>query len=189
LPEPGVSSLVADCIRRDQLAWNKFVERFSSVVLWAIRDRLRNSGCSYTQQDVEDIFQDVFCLLWEKGKLEQIKDREAISAWLAMVAASCANNFFRNKREALSADGVLPEEKVAGKHSLADDFEQKESQQKIEKILGSLSAREVIVLKLNYYYDKTHQEIGRILKIPTNTVSSIVNRAKQKLKDDPTIEE
>ena len=184
MSDSSIPSLVARCINHDRLAWNKFVERFSPLVFWSIKNSLTRDGYPYNWQDIEDIFQNVFCLLWEKGKLQQIRDRESISAWLAMVAVNCAFNYFRNKREGPLGKELLPE-KTASLDCVADNTPVQERLQDIIKEgLNCLSAREVIILKLNYFYNKTHQEIGRILKMPANTVSSIIKRTKEKIKEE-----
>lgn len=172
MPKPDDSSLVARCIKRDRPSWNKFVEHYSGLVFWAIKDKLNNSGYPYKQQDIEDIFQDVFVLLWEKGKLQQVKNRENISAWLAMVAANCAHNYFRNIRETLPNKGNLQETAPAD-YQISLTLEQERSEGLIEKALRMLTPRELIILKLSYFYNKTHQEISQILKMPTNTISTV----------------
>ncbi|MBL7092122.1 MAG: sigma-70 family RNA polymerase sigma factor [Candidatus Omnitrophica bacterium] len=178
------SSLVARCINRDRLAWDKFVERFSPLVFWAIKDRLGQARYRGNREDIEDIFQNVFVLLWEKGKLKQVKDREKLSGWLAMVAANCVYNYFRNKRESLPGKELLPEKTASLDCPAAGTIEQERLHDIIKEGLNCLSAREVIILKLNYFYNKTHQEIGRILKMPANTVSSIIKRTKEKIKEE-----
>lgn len=177
------SSLVAGCIKQNSVAWNRFVEHYSGLIFWAIKDRLETSGYTYQQHDLEDIFQDVFILLWEKKKLELVKNRKNISAWLAMVAANCAHNYFRNRREELSDNGILQEAASFDcRVSLIPD--QERLTQVMDKVLSLLSARETIILKLNYFHNKTHQEISQILKMPTNTISSIIQRTKEQLRKE-----
>ncbi len=177
-------SLVARCINGDRLAWDKFVERFSRLILWAIKEKLRHTNFHYAQQDVEDIFQNVFCLLWEKEKLQQIRNKEKISGWLAMVAANCAVNYFRNKREGLLRKELLPERVHSSDCSAGEIIDQQKLHSILEQIFSYLPTRERIIFKLNYLYDKTHQEIGKILKMPQSSISSIIKRTKQRLKEE-----
>jgi len=164
-------------------AWAQFVERFSQLIFWAIRHRLKSANYRYNQQDIEDIFQDVFVLLWEKDKLRQIKNRENPSGWLAMVAANCTHNFFRNKREAWVRTEALPEDIASSDCATAGFINQEKLNSILEEAFNLLPARETIILKLCYLYDKTHQEIGEILKMPVNTVSSIIKRTRERLKE------
>jgi RNA polymerase sigma-70 factor (ECF subfamily) len=180
------SSLVARCINRDHLAWNKFVERFSPLIFWAIKAGLARFGFSYTRQDTEDIFQNVFVLLWEKEKLQQIRSRESITSWLAIVAANCACNFFRKKGERPLKDELLPERLASPDGGQTTGIAQV-NPGNIDAILkhafNYLSSREVIILKLNYLHNKTHQEIASLLNMPVNSVSSIIKRTREKLKE------
>ncbi len=174
-------SLVARCIYGDKVAWDKFVERFSQLILWAIKERLRRANFRHTQQDIEDIFQNVFILLWEKEKLQQIRNRENVSGWLVMVAANCAVNYCRNKREGTFRKEFSLEKVHSSDCSAGEVIDQQKLHSILERIFSCLPVRERIILKLNYFYDKTHLDIGKILKMPANTVSSIIKRTKEKL--------
>ena len=175
------SSLVERCINGDRAAWDAFIERFSSFIYWAIKKKLSRTNYSYSEQDVEDIFQSVFVLLWEKGKLRQIRDRESIKAWLAIVAANCAHNFFRNKREILLGNDDVIEKLAPADCSMNEFMHQEGLKDAVRDILNSLSAREQTIIKLSYLHDKRHREIAEILNMPENSVSSIIKRAKDKL--------
>lgn len=182
MPDLNDLSLVLRCINGDKSAWDRFVERFSPLVFWAIKRRLRQAGYPCNQQDIEDIFQNVFCLLWEKDKLRQIKNRENISTWLVMVAANCTHNYFRNKREILSDKELLAEKAAVFDCPTANKLEQERIENTINDVFTYLPPRELIILKLNYFYNKTHQEISQILRMPASTVSSIIKRGKEKLR-------
>lgn len=188
----NTSALVGRCINGEKAAWDRFVERFSAIIFWAIKRRLQEIGYHYGQNDLEDIFQNVFVLLWEKGKLRQVRNREQICTWLRMVAANCALNYFRGARAATnSAKETLTEKDI---ESSGADYNpnrallQEKLYDKLAESLQLLSVRERIILKLNYLHGKTHQEIGTILKVPANTVSSIMQRTKEKLKEKLQLE-
>ena len=78
---PSLSSdeLVQNCIKKDKRAWDIFVERYSKVVFWAIRNRLKRFGYNFDEGDIEDIHQDVFISLWSDNKLAQIKDKDRVA--------------------------------------------------------------------------------------------------------------
>ena len=180
------SALVERCIKGDRLIWDKFVERFSGLIFWAIKERLNRSNLYYNQQDIEDIFQNVFVLLWQKDKLRQIRNREKISGWLSIVSANCAINYFRKKKEKHFNNKTLNEQSIrlgcSTNCSIINGYDQEMKNAVLDMAIKSLSARERIILKLNYLHGKTHQEIAKILKTPTNTISSIIKRSKGKLK-------
>jgi RNA polymerase sigma-70 factor (ECF subfamily) len=178
----AVQALVESCIKGKRGAWDKFVEQFSAVVFWAIKEKLKRTNYCYSQQDVEDIFQNVFILLWEKKKLIQIRYRENIKNWLIMVAANCTINYFRGKRKRFSEVELLSQSAYSADCNMSNTEDQERLQQILEYILSDLPKRELIILKLSYLHNKTHQEISQILKMPQNTISSIIKRTKEKLK-------
>lgn len=176
------ANLVVRCIRGEKSAWEEFVGRFSDVIFWAIKKKLNCINHHYNQQDIEDIFQDVFILLWSKGKLRQIKDRVSISGWLVMVAANCTVDYLRSKRIWLARSETLTDKADFADYTASESIDREKTAKLLDEVLQALPAREVIVLKLNYLYDKTHQQIAGILKIPQNSVSSIIKRTKERLR-------
>ena len=176
-------SLLRRCINGEKPAWDKFVEHFSQLIYWAIRKKLNRSGWAYTQQDIEDIFQNVFILLYEKGKLRQVKNKENISTWLVIVAANCTTNYFRNKSQKFIQKEPTLEEASFEHYEMAEPLEQERQDEILETAIKALSARERIILQLHYLHNRTHQEIGEILKMPMNTVSSILKRNREKIKE------
>ncbi len=98
--------LVGRCIKRDHLAWKHFVERYSKLVFWAIKERLSSRGCYCSQEDLADVFQDVFANIWINNKLRQVKNRERIKTWLIMVAGNLAIDHVKKHDMRQAADTV-----------------------------------------------------------------------------------
>ncbi|MBN3038007.1 MAG: sigma-70 family RNA polymerase sigma factor [Candidatus Omnitrophica bacterium] len=153
-------------------------------MLWAIKERLFRASIRYNQQDVQDILQKVFVLLWEKGKLKQIRDRNKISSWLVMVAANCALNHFRCQKEIPCQKEDLFANTQSTDYMGRKNFDRENLYSIFENMLNNLPAKEQIIVKLNYLYGKKQREIAEILKIPQNSVSSIVKRTKDKLQQE-----
>lgn len=141
-------------------------------------------GRRHNQQDLKDIFQDVWVLLWEGEKLRQVKDGGSVSGWLAMVAANSARNYFRKTKETLLRKGSVLEKVESSDCNVSEVLQHKETTAALEGVFTYLPARERIILRLSCCYDKTHQEIAKILKMPPNTISSIIKRTKEKLKEE-----
>ena len=96
-----VQGLVERCIQREEKAWGEFIEHFSGLLYYSARERLKRSGIAFGQQDLEDIVQGIFLEIWEKGRLEEIRERKKISAWLSIMAQTRALNYMRGKKERL----------------------------------------------------------------------------------------
>ena len=173
-----IQMLIERCIQREEKAWKEFIERFSGLLFYSARERLRRSGFTFSQQDVEDIVQAVFLEIWEKGRLEKVRERKKITAWLSVVAQTRALNYMRQKKERL----LHQEEFYKIDNIEAGGRSEVESTMRgLEAAIEGFGAREKIILKLNIIYGKKHREIARFMNIPINTVSTVIARKKKVL--------
>ncbi|MFA5388900.1 MAG: sigma-70 family RNA polymerase sigma factor [Candidatus Omnitrophota bacterium] len=173
-------NLIERCIKREEKAWGEFIDKFSGLVYYSARERLRMGGFGFNEEDIRDIVQNVFVDIWEKSRLAEVRERNKISAWLSVVSQTRALNFMRRKKERLlkeeeipGIDGIIFEDGSGHRAELIEE---------IEKAVENFSPKEKIILKLNIIYGKTHREIADFMKIPVNTVSTIIARRKKFLK-------
>ncbi|OGX33256.1 MAG: hypothetical protein A3F87_03925 [Omnitrophica WOR_2 bacterium RIFCSPLOWO2_12_FULL_51_24] len=197
--KPSAGELIQGCIKKDKRSWDIFVERYSKVIYWAIRDRLKRFGYDFEDEDINDIHQDVFIALWAGNKLAQLKDSDKVAGWLAMIAGNAAIDYFRRMKrqsppnsisiyeeiykngdgEARTLEEVLPS-KAAGPDKEAQLSDAREV---LKSAIGSLKPKERIAVELNLLHGMKHSEIADALKLPVNTVSTTIARAKKYLKE------
>lgn len=176
-----IQRLVERCLIREEKAWQEFIGQFTGLLYRSARERLRRNGIAFTQEDLEDIVQSVFLEIWEKNRLGEVRDRKKIKAWLSIMAQTRALNHMRQKKERLLREDELF---IIDNIKVNDNFQHKcELVTDLEEIIEGLEAREKIVLKLSVLYGKTHKDIARFMKIPINTVSTIIARKKKILKE------
>jgi RNA polymerase sigma factor (sigma-70 family) len=191
--------LIEGCLKKDRRSWDKFVERYSKVVYWAIRDRLKRFGYNFEDEDINDIHQDVFLALWDGDKLKQIRDRDKVAGWLAMVAGNAAIDYFRRMKRQSPPNSISIYEEIyknddGGAKTLEDVLPSKapgpdriaqlgEAREVLESIIEALNPKEKIAVKLDLLHGMKHTEIAEALHIPVNTVATTVARAKIKLKE------
>ena len=189
--------LIEKCLAGDPSAWEEFASRYARLLAFSARKRLERFNIQVDDLQVEEIVQQILVHLWEGKKLAQIRDQQRITAWLAVIAGNFALNYWRHQNRRLDQRTVsLSENLVSG---TADEFllsatvvaegpspreeiEQREQDQELYQALGQLSEREQIILKGAYFLNQTHEEISQMLGIPRNTVSTIIERAKKKLR-------
>jgi RNA polymerase sigma-70 factor (ECF subfamily) len=172
--------LIERCIKREEKAWSEFIDRFSGLVYYSARERLKRDGFSFNEQDIQDIVQNVFVDLWEKSGLTEVRERHKIKAWLSIVGQTRALNFMRKKRERLlGEDELFKVENIASNEGGEDRIRLIEE---LEKAIEGFPARERTILKLNIAHGKTHKEVARFMNIPINTVSTIIARRKELLR-------
>lgn len=132
------------------------------------RDDVYRLAVNYTHnpQEAEDVCQTVFLKALEQQELIPGKER----AWLMQVTANECRSLLRSRwwRSTVPLDETIPD---AG--TRVDETIQ---------ALGKLKPEYRVVLYLHYYEQYTSQEIAHLLKIPTSTVTTRLDRGRKKLK-------
>lgn len=137
------------------------------------------------EEDVKDLLQDIFLKVYLN--LNEFDQSLKFSSWIYRVAHNQAISSYRKKQVRpeshsfpidsigfdILADGIALDE-ISDKH-----LRQELISEALEKI--SIKHREILVLK--FFEDKSYEEISDILKKPTGTVASLINRAKKSLKN------
>jgi len=172
--------LIKRCLDKDKKAWGVFVDKYSRLVYWAIQRRLGLSNFKPSQADIDDIFQEVFLTILEDEKLRQLKEPKNLSGWIAMVASRRTIDFMRQKlsrREDFNVDNLRLSVGTKNFSPRQDDTEEL-----VREVIDNLPDKERTVISLNLLEGKTHKEIGEMLNMPINTVSTIISRTKEKVK-------
>jgi RNA polymerase sigma factor (sigma-70 family) len=174
--------LIRLCLRKDKKAWKIFLKKYGKIIYWAIRKRIEKITSQYQQNDIEDIFQEVFLTLFEGNKLSQLKNIQFLPGWLAMVSSNKTIDYMRKKisnKENLTIDFTTFKDN-SFKESLLnrDDFAV------VNATIENLSDKEKIIISLNILEEKTHQEIAEITNLSINTISTIIARTKEKIKNN-----
>ena len=183
--------LINHCLDKNHQAWTEFVERFSKVIYWAIKDKLKRWGYTFKEQDVEDIYQEIFTKLWQGSRLKEVRNSKKISGWLVMVAGNGAIDYFRRKNKEApnrynhieQMEIALDEDLTLSNNNPLQVLYTREIKEILESALESLTSRERITITLSHLYRKKHREIAELLNIPLNTVSTIISRTKERLRD------
>ncbi|KPK42437.1 MAG: hypothetical protein AMJ78_02530 [Omnitrophica WOR_2 bacterium SM23_29] len=199
LDKSDEQKLIERCIKKDKRSWDIFVGRYSKLVLWAIRDRLSRFRYNFNDDDVEDIHQEVFVSLWAANKLEQVKDKSKVAGWIAMVAGNAAIDYFKKTKRQMPPRTIsIFEEIYSSTEGKAKTLEEllpahignpnrelhlSEIRIILDAALEALTPKEKTIITLNLLYGRKHREIAEILKLSINTVSTIIVRTKEELKE------
>lgn len=185
--------LVEACIKRDLMAWNAFIKKYSRLVSVSIQNRAKKYGFNLSSQDIEDIRQNAFTSIWKDNKLAGVVNRGDVSYWLSIVSGNEAMLHLRNKETRQMQDSISLLDKINGKELSEiipsdnidphDEAVKNELSGKIDEGMALLSAKEKLIIKLNLIHGKKYHEIADMLDIPKGTVSNYIKRGKEKLKE------
>ena len=159
---------------QDKLAFNSIFRYFAP----RLKSFLVKAGS--TDSQAEEVIQEVMIAVWTKSSTYD-SSKSSVSTWIYTIA--------RNKR----IDKIRKEKR----HYLSDSDEGLEipvdsTQEKeifsaqvsinLKKYMSNLPEEQSKLLKLSYFYNKTHADISAELKIPLGTVKSRIRLALTKMR-------
>lgn len=184
--------LITDCLNKKPEAWKTLVQRFSRAVYGTILQTLAKYGLGSRRDLADDIYQQVFIDLWEKERFKRLREPSLLKPYMVAITVSRAVDAVRlygkvtQPLERMDADAELPADgdhpawvaqPVQAQKLLSDEIG---AQMKRE--LKALSHKEVTVLKLALEQGLSHRQIGELLSMPVDSVSTLVRRTKEKIR-------
>ena len=164
------AQLVSRCRAGDPDAWNEFVERFSRYV-YAICGR----GFRLSQQDAEDVFQEVFARAFER--LSELRSDDAVRPWLAQLTRRlCIDRLRLNARDTPS-DAELDERARSTTCS-----RQLDEAMAVRAALDKVGDPCREILDRFFCRDESYRTIGDRLEIPAGTIASRISRCLEKVR-------
>lgn len=176
--------------------WDEFVNKYSRLVYFSIKECARRRAFSLSEEDAEDIHQKVFFSIWKDDKLSQLKDQSKLPAWISMISVNATLDHIRSKDYLVSRKNISLFEK-APSHEEASTLEdvlqssrpgpRREAEANevavvIDEALSAIEPKARLAVKLNFIQGKSHSEISRMLDIPLGSVATLISRAKGELK-------
>lgn len=139
------------------------VEKYSDMIRRICFLYLRNDA------DVEDVFQDVFLSYFLHSHLLQSEEHR--KAWLCKVAYNKCKDICKSSwRKRVTS---LEEEDIPYEN---------EDQRDLVRAVLELPAEERAIIHFHYYEGRTIPEVAKIIGKNTNTIYTILRRAKSNLK-------
>ena len=184
------SKIINGCLKRDLVAWTRFIGRYSCLITRSIDCRLKKYGFSLPSHDIEDLCQDVLASIWQERKLESLANIATFRYWLAIVSGNHAVEHMRKNRiarfTALPADDILEASALNGilpsSLSPADELARQELRRKVDDALRELPGPEKVAIQLSIIHGKTLEDIAAITGSTAGAVASSVSRAKERLR-------
>ena len=156
------------------------MDRFSKLVHWSIRNTLERSPYKSRHDFCEDVFQEFFKKLLQREELASLKESANLKKFLVISSA----NLTLDRLKALSRyekateplEAFSPEDPGKG-------AAHEEAMSLVREVLEELTGRERVCVELHYLDGSNHRQIAEILNLPLDTVSSVIRRTREKLKE------
>lgn len=196
--------LIEKCLAGENSAWDVFVKRYHRLVFRCVRFKLKQLGFNFPRALSEDITQEIFMMLWETGRMANIRDLASIKGWLAIVSINFTFSFvskkrFQNDQKTFSlnssisnsGDDTFLSELSPDNTSFGDahgyyakdlSHEALELEELLKSEISKLVPKQALALKFNILEGLPQKDIAKLLKIPENTAATLIARGKSRLK-------
>jgi RNA polymerase sigma-70 factor (ECF subfamily) len=172
-------ALVRACLQGDPASWEALTRTYSDLVSRVLRRVVQRQGTRLGDTDVEEMTSGVFASLVEHDgrKLKRYDPRFPFAAYLRLIARGHALDALRARRRRALAESAAPSPPPSPDPALGE---------RLDELLAGLDARERAVIRLYFLADRTCPEIAQLIRIPENTVFSLLRRTLEKLRQEGT---
>ena len=176
--------LLERCLHGDAAAWERFVQRFSPLVYYAIQKVLH--GTETESDEIADLHNDIFLSLMENRgrKLRQYEGKNgcSVSTWIRVIAIRTAIDHLKKKKRTAplpddEAGSALSSTLQSPEHLVAD-----EEKRILKQLIDELPANDQLFLRLLYYEEVPPAAIAKLFRTTPNAVYSRGNYLREKLK-------
>ena len=143
------------------------------------RDRLYRMAYAWTHNPhlADDLVQQTLCKALNNHR--QLKDMGAAQAWLFRILANCLKDYYRAKREVLSAEELVIVDNRTPEH----ESEEQQLVQKVRRAVRKLPLAQCQVITLVDLEGFTYTTVAETLEIPVGTVMSRLCRGRRALRE------
>ena len=160
---------------QDRLAFSNIFNYFAP----RLKSFFIKLGCSEPQS--EEIIQEVMISIWTKSKTYN-SEKSSVSTWVYTIAKNKRIDKIRKEKKHYSSESdeslEIPIPSIQEDQVIATEISEK-----INNCISYLPKEQAELLKLSYFYEKTHSDIASELKIPLGTVKSRIRLALSKMKN------
>ena len=157
---------------RDEIAFSEIFDFFAPKInAYFIQNRIKIESS-------EELTQEVLSTVWVKSNLYDSK-KSALSTWIFTIARNKKIDFFRKNSKINFQEEDIREFLYQDRE--VDPIEENEAKKQIERINNELDEQQKIMIKMNFFENKSHKKIADELEIPLGTVKSRLRQILTKM--------
>lgn len=177
-PELTDSQLIQAC-REDSTFFGIIMDRYRPKL-----SRYLSRRSAVSRADIDDLLQNIFIKIYRN--INEYNESLLFSSWIYRIAHNEMIDWYRKQkvRASLSLDDAS--EPLLAKLIAPDDsvsvFDEAIEKKRLGDALETLDEKYKDILILRYFEEKSYDEIADIIKLPSGTVATRINRAKKELR-------
>lgn len=184
---------VRRCLRRDKQSWDEFLKRYSRLIYNYIYTVLKTKGLILTQENINDIFQNIFLALIKDNfkKLRSFKAKNgcSLASWLRQVVINYTIDYIRKLKPLVSIEEKSDDE-FSLKDILTDDSDShrdtityEERLQHLKDCIGRLNNDDKYFLELHINRGLSLEELKDFFAISRGAIDMRKSRVIDRLRD------
>ena len=159
---------------RDEMAFSQIFDFFASKVnAYFIQNRIKFESS-------EELTQEVLSTVWVKSHLYD-SSKSTLSTWIFTIARNKKIDFLRKNSKINFKEEDIREFLYQDRE--IDLIEENEAKKQIERINNELDEQQKIMIKMNFFENKSHKKIADELEIPLGTVKSRIRNILTKMQE------
>ena len=167
--------IIARARRGDADAFEQLVVAYRDQVF---RLALRMCG---SEADADEVAQEAFLSAWKA--LPNFRGESQFSTWLYQLTTHAAIDLMRREKRQIAAADITEVNAADPAPSPQQQAEHSEQREIVRDAILQLAPEQREVVVLRFMEELSYEEIGAVLKLPSGTVKSRLNRAKAQLKE------
>ena len=161
-------------IDRDEMAFSEIFDFFAPKInAYFIQNSIKIESS-------EELTQEVLSAVWVKSNLYD-STKSALSTWIFTIARNKKIDFFRKNSKINFKEEDIREFLYQDRE--VDLIEENEAKKQIERINNELDEQQKIMIKMNFFENKSHKKIADELEIPLGTVKSRIRHILVKMQE------
>lgn len=133
--------------------------------------------CSGNRDDAEDLMQETLSIAYES--ISTFRQESSLPTWLTAIARRQSSKLRYSYVQSIDVETVGSQ--LTSPDSPDSELDMKERYRMLHCAINKLSPAERKAVRLHYFEGKKSREVGAIMGINTNTVTSLFSNARKKL--------
>ena len=159
---------------RDEMAFSEIFDYFAPKVnAYFIQNSIKFESS-------EELTQEVLSTVWAKSDLYN-SEKSALSTWIFTIARNKKIDFFRKNSKIDFKEEDIREFLYQDRE--VDLIKENEAKKQIERMNDELDEQQKIMIKMNFFENKSHKKIADELEIPLGTVKSRIRHILTKMQE------
>ena len=157
---------------RDEMAFSKLFDFLAPKInAYYLQNGLLSDNA-------EELTQEVMSTIWAKS-YQYNSTKSAVSTWVYTIARNKKVDFLRKNSKLNFQEEDIREFLYQDRE--VDPIEENEAKKQIERINNELDEQQKIMIKMNFFENKSHKKIADELEIPLGTVKSRIRHILTKM--------